>query len=100
MLAHSGCQPLHIIVSDHMILFLIVFPLDNVQCGVHFTDQQYTIDPVSGNVTVEWEGTGPDAFVLDMDRTFTCGIDAGARFTCKFDRSTNALWFTQQHILW
>ena len=34
--------------------------LDNDHCSVHYTDQQYTIDPVSGNVTVEWEGTGPD----------------------------------------
>ena len=56
---------------------------------MHFTDQQYTIDPVSGNVTVEWEGTGPDEFT--QVSVFTCTLDtAGPSFNCKFDRSMNA----------
>ena len=55
---------------------------------MHYTDQQYTIDPVSGNVTVEWEGTGPDE--INQVSEFTCAFDTGARFTCKFDRSMNA----------
>ena len=55
---------------------------------MHYTDQQYAIDSVSGNVTIEWEGTGPDEVTQVSE--FTCAIDGGRRFSCKFDKSMNA----------
>ena len=54
---------------------------DNVQCGVHYTDQQYTIDPVSGNVVVEWEGTGPNELV--QVSKFKCKLDGVPHQPCK-----------------
>ncbi len=38
-----------------------------------YTDQQYELDPVSGNVTVEWSGTGPSADVSNDQ--FECTLD-------------------------
>ncbi|XP_064391467.1 uncharacterized protein LOC135339314 isoform X2 [Halichondria panicea] len=53
---------------------------DNTQCSQHFTDQQYEFDPVSGNVTVEWEGTGPDATVQVSQ--FMCRLPNTDTFSC------------------
>ena len=54
---------------------------DNIQCSLHFTDQQYEVDPISGNVTVEWEGTGPNA--LEQVSEFNCAVNNEALFACE-----------------
>ena len=54
---------------------------DSPQCSVVFTDQQYEIDPVSGNVTVEWAGTGPTA---DLNvNEFECNVNGEGAVPCK-----------------
>ncbi|XP_064392451.1 uncharacterized protein LOC135340081 [Halichondria panicea] len=53
---------------------------DNTQCSQHFTNQQYEFDPASGNVTVEWEGTGPDATVQVSQ--FMCILPNTGIFSC------------------
>ena len=50
-------------------------------CGVHFTDQQYEYDSSTGDVTVEWEGTGPSASVQVSQ--FTCKVDLGTEYSCE-----------------
>ena len=50
-------------------------------CGVHFTDQQYEYDTSTGEVTVEWEGTGPSASVQVSQ--FECKVDQGAESSCE-----------------
>ncbi len=53
------------------------------QCGVVFTDQQYEVDPESGDVTVEWAGTGPTAEVNVSE--FTCRLSNGTPTDCGFN---------------
>ncbi len=48
-----------------------------------FTDQQYEVDPVSGDVTVEWAGTGPTAEVNVSE--FTCRLPDGTSIDCEFN---------------
>ena len=55
---------------------------DNVQCSLHFTDQQYEIDSSTGDVTVEWEGTGPSASVQVSQ--FDCRLNGGPMEACEF----------------
>ncbi len=57
-------------------------PADNTQCSVVFTDQEYEVDPKSGDVTVEWAGTGPTADV-NVDK-FTCGLPDRTFTNCEF----------------
>ncbi len=54
---------------------------DNIMCGVHFTDKQYEYDPVSGDVTVEWEGTGPSK--SNTVSEFLCKTDDEALQSCE-----------------
>ncbi len=60
---------------------------DHIMCGVHFTDQQYEYDPVSGDVTVEWEGTGPDE--TNAVSEFKCKIDNEALQNCEYMHEIN-----------
>ncbi len=46
-----------------------------------FTDQQYEVDPVSGDVTVEWAGTGPTADINVNE--FTCNLPDGMSTDCE-----------------
>ncbi len=46
-----------------------------------FTDQQYEVDPISGDVTVEWAGTGPTAEVNVSE--FTCRLPNGTSTDCE-----------------
>ena len=65
-----------------VILYIIVpTPADNTQCSVVFTDQQYEVDPVSGDVTVEWAGTGPTADIRVSE--FTCRLPDGTSTDCE-----------------
>ncbi len=76
---YTTCVILHVdIVKVILIHFLLT---DNNQCSHHFTDQQYEVDPVSGDVTVEWEGTGPSETVQVSQ--FNCRVDNGGSFPCK-----------------
>ncbi len=46
-----------------------------------FTDQQYEVDPKSGDVTVEWAGTGPTADFRVSE--FMCRLPDGTSTNCE-----------------
>lgn len=58
-------------------------------CSVHFTDQQYEYDPESGDVTVEWEGTGPNED--EPVSKFMCKTDTGVMESCEYMPETSSL---------
>ncbi len=81
-----------------MILIIIVStPADNTQCSVVFTDQQYEVDPVSGDVTVEWAGTGPTAEVNVSE--FTCRLPNGTSTDCELTIYTTLHHLHRMHTL-
>ena len=71
---------------------------DNVQCSVHFTDQQYEINTSTGEVTVEWEGTGPSASVQVSQ--FECKLNNNAAVACKFLCHTSIIAYKVYSELW
>ncbi len=75
--------------NDSNPLYCFNSPADIPQCSVVFTDQQYEVDPVSGDVTVEWAGTGPTAEV-NVDK-FTCGLPDGTSTDCELATTANHL---------
>ncbi len=62
-------------------------PIDDTQCSVVFTDQEYEVDPNSGDVTVEWDGTGPTADV-NVDK-FTCRLLPNMSTDCELTITTS-----------